>query len=75
MATTNEVQVSMPENGFKSSDLQAELKNPESGVFIQSFNPMTGKAEWKMFPDDYDYQQEVARAAFADMLHDSERVS
>lgn len=29
--------------------------------------------EWKNQPEDYDYQQELARAAFADMLHDSER--
>lgn len=45
-----------------------------AGVFVQTFNPMTGKADWVVKPDDYDYQQEVARAAFADMLHDSERV-
>ena len=38
-------------------------------------NPMTGRSEWKMHAEDYDYQQEVARAAFADMLHDKERVS
>ena len=38
-------------------------------------NPMTGRSEWKMHAEDYDYQQEVARAAFADMLHDRERVS
>ena len=37
-------------------------------------NPMTQKMEWKNQPEDYDYQQEVARAAFADMLHDDERV-
>ena len=42
--------------------------------FVQLLNPMTGMNEWKMVPEDYDYQQEVARAAFADMLHDSERV-
>jgi hypothetical protein len=35
---------------------------------------MTGTSEWNVEPEDYDYQQEVARAAFADMLHDSERV-
>lgn len=29
--------------------------------------------EWKNQPEDYDYQQELARAAFADMLHDEER--
>lgn len=34
---------------------------------------MTGKMEWKSQPEDYDYQQELARAAFADMLHDTER--
>lgn len=45
------------------------------GVFVQDLNPITGKSEWKMQPEDYDYQQEVARAGFADMLHDSERVS
>ena len=44
-----------------------------SMVFVQSLNPMTGKMEWKSQPEDYDYQQELARAAFADMLHDSER--
>ena len=42
-------------------------------IFVQSFNPMLGKMEWKAQPEDYDYQQEIARAAFADMLHDSER--
>ena len=43
-------------------------------VFVQTLNPMTGKTEWAMQPEDYDYKQEVARAGFADMLHDSERV-
>ena len=47
----------------------------DKGVLVQTLNPMTGQREWKMVPEDYDYQQEVARAAFADMLHDSERVS
>ena len=44
-------------------------------VFLQTLNPMRGKMEWKPQPLDYDYKQEVARAAFADMLHDTERVS
>ena len=44
-------------------------------VFVQTLNPMRGRMEWKQQPSDYDYQQEVARAAFADMLHDTERVS
>ena len=46
-----------------------------SHVFVQTLNPMRGKMEWKPKPVDYDYKQEVARAAFADMLHDTERVS
>jgi len=46
----------------------------DKGILIQTLNPMTGQRDWKMVSEDYDYQQEVARAAFADMLHDSERV-
>lgn len=42
-------------------------------VFIQRHNPMTGKMEWGVQQDDYDYKQEVARSAYADMLHDRER--
>lgn len=42
-------------------------------LFTQSLNPITGKNEWVAQCDDYDYHQEVARAAFADMLHDKER--
>ena len=48
-------------------------KDKNKNIFVQTFNPMLGKMEWKPQPDDYDYQQEIARAAFADMLHDSER--
>ena len=48
---------------------------PTTHVFVQTLNPMRGKMEWKPKPVDYDYKQEVARAAFADMLHDTERVS
>ena len=45
-----------------------------NSVFVQKFNPATGQTEWQLQSEDYDYQQEVARAAFADMLHDEERV-
>ena len=51
-----------------------QTKTEGGKVFIQTLNPMTGRTIWKMQPEDYDYQQEVARAAFADMLQDSERV-
>ena len=45
----------------------------QGGVMVQAVNHATGQNSWKMMPADYDYNQELARAAFADMLHDSER--
>ncbi|XP_049874174.1 protein arginine N-methyltransferase 7 isoform X2 [Pectinophora gossypiella] len=42
-------------------------------VFTQKRNPITGATEWDMQHEDYDYHQEIARSAFADMLHDTER--
>lgn len=39
----------------------------------QILNPITGRSEWEPQPEHYDYHQEIARAAFADMLHDTER--
>lgn len=42
-------------------------------VFTQKRNPITGSTEWDMQDEDYDYHQEIARSAFADMLHDTER--
>lgn len=43
-------------------------------IFTQCLNPLTGTATWEEKDQDYDYHQEVARSAFADMLHDHERV-
>ena len=43
-------------------------------MFTSKLNTMTGKMDWEVMSDDYDYQQELARAGFADMLHDYERV-
>lgn len=42
-------------------------------VFVQKINPITGANDWVVQNEDYDFHQEVARSAFADMLHDSER--
>lgn len=42
-------------------------------VFTVKVNPVTGKSEWELQNEDYDYHQEIARSAFADMLHDTER--
>ena len=50
-------------------------KMNNSSILIQKFNPITGQLEWEMRNEDYDYTQEVARAGFADMLHDEERVN
>lgn len=44
-------------------------------VFIQCLNPLTGIINWEEKDENYDYHQEVARSAFADMLHDHERVN
>lgn len=43
-------------------------------MFSSKLNTMTGRMDWVVLEEDYDYQQELARAGFADMLHDFERV-
>jgi protein arginine N-methyltransferase 7 len=43
-------------------------------IFTQNINPITGLTSWEERDPDYDYYQEIARSAFADMLHDHERV-
>jgi hypothetical protein len=43
-------------------------------MFTSKPNTMTGKLDWEVLDEEYDYQQELARAGFADMLHDYERV-
>ena len=62
---------------FNSSPPDCENNRPEvgvgGGVMVQAVNHATGQNSWKMMPADYDYNQELARAAFADMLHDTER--
>jgi len=43
-------------------------------TFTSRTNIVTGNQEWVFVDDDdFDYQQELARSAFADMLHDHER--
>lgn len=42
-------------------------------VFTKKLNLITGEYEWVLHNDDYDFHQEIARSAFADMLHDKER--
>lgn len=42
-------------------------------TFSLDRNSMTGMMEWVPQNDGYDYQQEIARSGYADMLHDEER--
>ncbi|OWF48041.1 Protein arginine N-methyltransferase 7 [Mizuhopecten yessoensis] len=42
-------------------------------TFVSVINPVTGKTDWRLQNDDYDFHQEIARSAYADMLHDTER--
>ena len=55
------------------SFLTKRRKLSRMNIFIQKLNPITGANDWVVQNEDYDYHQEVARAAFADMLHDTER--
>lgn len=50
-----------------------DMRHSSSSVFSSVFSPAAGKFVWKMRPDDYDYVQEMARWAYADMLHDYDR--
>jgi predicted RNA methylase len=51
----------------------ATIYGRNMSIFIQKLNPITGINDWIVQQEDYDYHQEVARASFADMLHDTER--
>ncbi|KAK6185183.1 hypothetical protein SNE40_007471 [Patella caerulea] len=42
-------------------------------TFTSRLCPITGKMEWILQDEQYDYHQEIARSAYADMLHDKER--
>ncbi|XP_062594524.1 protein arginine N-methyltransferase 7-like [Saccostrea cucullata] len=42
-------------------------------TLVSIVNPCTGKLDWKLQDDSYDYHQEIARSGYADMLHDTER--
>ncbi|XP_072947271.1 protein arginine N-methyltransferase 7-like isoform X2 [Epargyreus clarus] len=51
----------------------AVIRVEKMQVFTQKRNPITGSTEWDVQHEDYDFHQEIARSAFADMLHDTER--
>lgn len=43
-------------------------------VFASKVNVTTGQIEWVPMDDAFDYSQQIARSAYADMLHDKDRV-
>lgn len=45
------------------------------GTFVQKVNTLTGRMGWVLEDEYYDYHQEIARSMYADMLHDTDRVS
>ncbi|XP_064640600.1 protein arginine N-methyltransferase 7-like [Lineus longissimus] len=55
-----------------SKEMGSEAKNSGS-IFKSKLNPVTGKMEWALEVEDFDFHQEIARSAYADMLHDTER--
>ncbi|VDO85367.1 unnamed protein product, partial [Schistosoma curassoni] len=42
-------------------------------IFIPQFNPVVGRMQWKDVDPDYEFNQEIARSGYGDMLHDSDR--
>ena len=53
---------------------QLFIRSQRMSTFTSRTNIVTGNNEWVFVDDDdFDYQQELARSAFADMLHDHER--
>ena len=60
---------------FRSFSTNNVLLKEMNHLFVQKINPTLAKMEWIPQDENYDYHQEIARSAFADMLHDSERVS
>lgn len=59
---------------FSKTSIRSYLQSPTMSTFTSRTNIITGDNEWMFVnDDDFDYQQELARSAFADMLHDHER--
>ncbi|VDN22002.1 unnamed protein product [Gongylonema pulchrum] len=42
-------------------------------MFLEVIDPSTGQQTWKVADENYDLVQEIARSAFGDMMHDTER--
>jgi len=59
---------------FSKKPIHLYIKSQSMSTFSSRTNIVTGNHEWVFVDDDnFDYQQELARSAFADMLHDHQR--
>ena len=59
---------------FSKKSLHLYNQSQRMSTFTSRTNIVTGTNEWVFVDDEnFDYQQELARSAFADMLHDHER--
>ncbi len=43
-------------------------------AMIQRLNALTGRLEWQVAGDDYEYHEEIFSSQYGDMVHDTERV-
>ncbi len=48
-------------------EILLHVNSVNMSTFKQILNPITGRSEWEPQCENYDYHQEIARAAFADM--------
>ena len=44
-------------------------------MYCQRMNVTTGRQEWVVAGDDYEYSSEILRSQYGDMVQDIERVS
>ncbi|CAF0828194.1 unnamed protein product [Rotaria sordida] len=59
---------------FSKKSIRLSYQFQTMSTFTSRTNIVTGNNEWIFVDNDnFDYQQELARSAFADMLHDHER--
>ncbi|XP_059148867.1 protein arginine N-methyltransferase 7-like isoform X2 [Physella acuta] len=57
---------------IKNKRIAEELDSPKL-TFVSRVNPLTGKMDWVVQDEHYDYVQEIARSGYGDMLHDTDR--
>ncbi|KAK3799169.1 hypothetical protein RRG08_051443 [Elysia crispata] len=53
--------------------MASDKENAHKHVFVSHTNLVTGKMDWIVQDENYDYVQEIARSGYGDMLHDTDR--